>query len=260
MNAAYNIVSKFIAKKRLSTNFIVSILLLLCCVQSHAEWQTIAPGINFQDLGGKITKPWSHIYVFKIDLNYNQLSLKMATELDSTHASVFTLGQEPEVLIAINGGFFDKKFRPLGLRISEGQTKNHLKKISWWGIFLVDQGKPRIASPHQYIPRRASFAVQSGPRLIINGRIPSLKNGLAERSALGITNNDQVILLVTDNNRLTTNQLAEIMLAPPLNCQNALNLDGGSSSQLIAKTHDFNLTVHGFSNVSDAILVKGKKI
>ncbi len=238
--------------------FFFSLLLISWVPLAFAEWQAISPGIDFQDLGGSLPKPWSHIYVFKIDLTYNQLSLKMASELKTQHASVLRLGQEPDVLIAVNGGFFDKKFHPLGLRISNGVKNNPLKPISWWGIFYISQGKAYIASPKKYIPGGTSFAVQSGPRLLINRRIPSLKNGLAERSALGITDDNHVILLVTDNNRLTTRQLAIIMKSPPLFCRDALNLDGGSSSQLIAKTDDFNLTVHGFSNVSDAILVKKK--
>ncbi|WP_367606556.1 phosphodiester glycosidase family protein [Legionella sp. W05-934-2] len=252
MVAAYN-------NMRYFKPFFFSIILLFWFSHGYAQWQTISPGIEFQDLGGKITTPWSHIYVFRIDLTENDFSLKLASELDAEHASVPRLGQDPDVILAINGGFFDKQFHPLGLRISDGQKKNHLKRISWWGVFYIDHDKPYIASPFQYIPKHTTFAVQSGPRLVVNRRIPSLKMGVAERSAIGITEDKHVILLVTDNNRLTTEQLAEIMASPPLDCRDALNLDGGSSSQLIAKTHDFNLTVHGFSNVSDAIIVKRKK-
>lgn len=252
MKAAYNTVSRIKA-------VFFSVLLLSWISLSHAGWQPIAPGIDFQDLGGNLPKPWSHIYVFRVDLTNNQLSLKLASDLDETHSSILTLGQDPDVTIAINGGFFDKNFRPLGLLISDGITKNNLKQISWWSVFYIHNGKPYIVSANQHIPSKASFAVQSGPQLLVNGRIPSLKDGLAERSALGIIDDKHIIILVTDNYRLSTKQLAKIMKNKPLSCRNALNLDGGSSSQLLAKARDFNLTVHGFSNISDAILVKNKK-
>ncbi len=57
---------------------------------------------------------------------------------------------------------------------------------------------------------------------------------------------------------LSTTELAQVMKAAPLNCENALNLDGGSSSQLRAQIGSFQLDVHGFSNVSDAVIVQAK--
>jgi exopolysaccharide biosynthesis protein len=55
---------------------------------------------------------------------------------------------------------------------------------------------------------------------------------------------------------MTTKTLAKMMRSPPLSCTDAINLDGGSSSQLFAHINSFHLNVHGFSNVSDAIIVK----
>jgi len=55
---------------------------------------------------------------------------------------------------------------------------------------------------------------------------------------------------------MTTEELARLLKASPLNCTDAINLDGGSSSQLYAHINSFHLNVHGFSNVSDAIVVK----
>ncbi len=57
---------------------------------------------------------------------------------------------------------------------------------------------------------------------------------------------------------MSTTELAQLMKAEPLNCDNALNLDGGSSSQLHAHLNSFQLDVHGFSNVSDAVIVTAK--
>jgi exopolysaccharide biosynthesis protein len=43
-----------------------------------------------------------------------------------------------------------------------------------------------------------------------------------------------------------------------LGCMNALNLDGGSSTQLYAKTQDFSLSIPSFSAVTDAVVVVPK--
>jgi exopolysaccharide biosynthesis protein len=41
-----------------------------------------------------------------------------------------------------------------------------------------------------------------------------------------------------------------------LACLSALNLDGGSSSQLYASMDDFVIDIPGFSRVADAIVVR----
>ena len=127
----------------------------------------------------------------------------------------------------------------------------------WWGVFYIKNKKPTIASSRQYEQdQQIDFALQSGPRLLVNGIIPALKPGLAERSALGITANNEVIIIVTENSPMTTTALAEMMQSSPLDCKEALNLDGGSSSQLKAEIGSFQINVHSFANVSDAIVVK----
>ena len=48
------------------------------------------------------------------------------------------------------------------------------------------------------------------------------------------------------------------MLKDPISAVDALNLDGGSSTQLYVNAPMLKLDVHGFSMVPDAILVKPK--
>lgn len=223
------------------------------------HWRNLAPGIEYRDLNANPLIPWSHIHVFRINLKNNKLDLIMANDLSLHNASVGTFAHHSNALIAINGGFFDHNFQPLGLRIGHQQQHNPLKRISWWGIFYVKNNKPYIDSVREYAnDKGVDFAVQSGPRLLVNGKVLSLKTGYAERSALGITSDGHVIIVVTNNFPMTTTDLAHLMKKFPLNCDNALNLDGGSSSQLIAHLGLFQINVHGFSNVSDAIVVKSR--
>ncbi|KTD12124.1 phosphodiester glycosidase family protein [Legionella jamestowniensis] len=243
---------------RAITLFTLLILFVFASQVLNANgWRKLAPGIEYQDLDGNLLTPWSHIHAFRINLKENRFSLITAADLSREHASVNEYAQHTQALLTINGGFFDSNYKPLGLRIHNKRQKSPLKQISWWGIFYIRNQKPYLTSAYQFRPNnQIDFAIQSGPRLLINSRIPPLKPGRAERSALGITHDDRVIILVTDNLPLSTTELAQLMKAPPLNCQNALNLDGGSSSQLKAQLDSFQLEVHGFSNVSDAIVVK----
>lgn len=247
------------ANKSYLLNFIIliSCLLLSCTSYSSGKWQKLASGIEYQDLEGGILTPWSHIHAFRIDLNKNKLSLVTAKALSLKNASVDQFSQRSKALLAINGGFFDHEFRPLGLRINNNKLENPLKRISWWGIFYIKNNKPYISNVRRFnYDNEIAFAVQSGPRLLVKGRIPSLKPGIADRSALGITADGKVIILVSTSSAMTTRELAKMLKAPPLSCIDAINLDGGSSSQLFAHINSFRLNVHGFSNISDSIIVK----
>ncbi|MCX7115480.1 MAG: phosphodiester glycosidase family protein [Gammaproteobacteria bacterium] len=225
---------------------------------SEQTWQLISPGIEYQDRQNFLA-PWSHVHVFRIQLTKNKLSLARARELGFKQAFVKDLAESVHAIIGINGGFFDPQFRPLGLRIHESQQLSSLKHISWWSVFYIQDGKAYIKRAHQVLPQQNNvhFAIQSGPRLLVAGHIPaSLKLGRDERTALGITRDGSVVVVVTENALLTTPELAEIMKAPPILAVDALNLDGGSSTQLYVNLPSLHLDLRGFSMVADAVLVK----
>ena len=84
--------------------------------------------------------------------------------------------------------------------------------------------------------------ISAGPFLVNNGLVitdyisqgykeSKITTGAAQRSALGITKDNKLILVTGSN--LTMNQLAHVMKS--LNCDKAMNLDGGASSGLYAK-------------------------
>jgi len=246
------------ANKKFLLCFILFLINLLSSFNSYCAeyWQKLNPGIEYQDLAGGILDPWSHIHVFRISLTDNRLALVTAKTLDLKNASADQFAEHSKALLSINGGFFDRQFKPLGLRINNKRLENPLKRISWWGIFYIKNNKPYIANIRHFNPDNdIDFAIQSGPRLIIKKKIPSLKPGYADRSALGITADGKVIILVSTNAAMTTKELAYRLKSPPLSCTDAINLDGGSSSQIYAHINSFLLNVHGFSNVSDGIIV-----
>jgi uncharacterized protein YigE (DUF2233 family) len=232
------------------------ITLYLIWSVSHAyKWQTLENGLDYTSFKPKRFSPWSQLHVFKISLDKFQLSIAMAKEYSQKTSAVSQLAHLSHALIAINGGFFNPQYQPLGLRMKQGYILNPLKNISWWGILYIKNNKPYLVSPKNFSPRKSiRFAIQGGPRLLIKGKIPKLKPGVAERSAIAITKDNNILLVVTDHFPLSTTQLAEYLQA--LDCDYALNLDGGSSSQLYANIGDFKLRVTGFSTITDAVIVK----
>lgn len=245
----------------------IIIFILLSTSTSFAiptKWRSLEPGIDYTTINQAAGFPTGAIHAFRIDLKYFHLDLALTHNNQRPLKTVKNLVQEHGAVIGINGGFFSPTLMPLGLRIKQGQILYPLKNTSWWGVFIIKNNKARIMAKNTFQPTNSiKFAIQAGPRLIINGSVPSLKGGFANRSALGITKKGKLIIAVTDNLLITTTTFAKILKQSinngGLDCYNAINLDGGSSSQLYAQTDNFNLYIPSFSPVADVILVVPKE-
>ena len=115
-------------------------------------------------------------------------------------------------------------------------------------------------------PTPMTEAVQSYPILVGNGK--SLWSwrpgeGIAARSAVGISWSGLVYLVVTDTdsfNGLSLSELATFM-AHTHRCKVALNLDGGTSSQLYFKDDKHTFSIEGRERIRTALTFfpKGKE-
>ncbi len=227
----------------------------ISCANSKIYWKCLTAGIEYTAVNPSYSQSIEKIYAFKIDLNRYNFQIIRAKDLKQTSLFANQWTQPHKVFIAINGGFFTPTLHPIGLRISNGETLSPLRPIKWWGIFLIKNNQAQIVSPKNYSPSpQINFAIQATPRLIIDGQILKLQERLAQRSSLCITKSGKVIIAITDLNLLLTpTQLA--ILLKKLDCYNALNLDGGNSSQLFARINDFSLNVPSLRPVADLILV-----
>ena len=236
-----------------------------CCVfffnaNLFAAWQTIAPGMKYQDMAPHYLSDWPHIHVFKVKIRAYEFKLLMQQELGQRFPSIQQYAEYQHAPLAFNGGFFDSRHRPLGLRISASKQLNPFKPISWWGVFQIKHQQASILSANNIKARdHVEFAIQSGPRLIVDKHIPALRPGYAERTALCVLKPDEVAVIITQNFPMTLKQLAMTLQGAPLYCDNAINLDGGSSTQFFAKFSDLFLHMPGLVSVSDAIIVSARK-
>lgn len=222
------------------------------------QWQMIMPGIKYTSIDQGILKRSPKVIAFKINpkqYSFDILTAKTLTTSDTAY--VAKLGKLANALIAINGGYFSQNQKPLGLRISQYKKISNKKNISWWGVFYLQGNTPRITSSRGFSYNASiPFAIQAGPRLIVNGRIPNLKPGVAQRSAIAITRNKKVIIAITQGYPLTLKEWAKVLKS--LGCYNALNLDGGTSSQLYVNLETLQVVVPNYKSVTDAVAVLKK--
>ncbi len=130
----------------------------------------------------------------------------------------------------INASFFDVDGSAMGLLVVDGDERVPLRPVDW-GVFAVDEaGAASIVHTDAWDATRAPRqAVQSGPRLVVGGKATELKKQSARRTAVCTLDDGRVALVVVDDSVAAT-ELAGWFVAQ--GCTDALNLDGGPSSQL----------------------------
>jgi len=139
-------------------------------------------------------------------------------------------------LAGVNGGYFDERFAPLGLRIANGQMIVPLQRarlIS--GVLVASPRGVQILRSREF-SRRAGVtaAIQCGPFLVDRGeQINGLNDShVARRSFAATTTSNRALVGVCSGVSLAelSKILATTSFAEELRIERALNLDGGSST------------------------------
>lgn len=197
-------------------------------------WQAVANGIEL----GHVTvgAGADAVTVVAVRVNPHHCALRVVDYWSGGKRAVKTAADAcPKTGAALNAGFFDEHGDPMGLLIEDGKRVRKAITSSNWGVFLLINGHtPRIQLASAPLPCGVTQAVECKPRLVINGAIPNFKAASpTRRSAIGIDAQGRMLLAATDG-RLTMEQWATC-LRDNLGCRNALNLDGGPSTQLAVR-------------------------
>jgi uncharacterized protein YigE (DUF2233 family) len=225
--------------------------------QAAVSWKTLAPGleestyITRDSRGSSVT-----LQLYKVEPRKFLLQVVQARDFKVDRIYVRDLVRNTGAVLALNGGFFDPFYKPLGLLVNGGKVLNPLKPISWWAVFSVEKGAhPRIEKLKKFEENaQIEMAVQTGPRLVEDGKPVPTKNNISQKSFIAITPHQEVILGATESGVLDSNDLSKI-LAEEIKVQQALNLDGGGSTQLYAKLNQYEKEISGFTPVANGIVV-----
>jgi hypothetical protein len=220
------------------------------------RFSTVAPGIAHStfEIHTDGADPFSG-HAFKIDLDVADLRLVPAGGPSSRRTVRQMVAAYPAV-VAINASFFDTDGRAMGLAVDEGRSAGGSRRQSW-GALVVEGKKARITlGADMGDPPAPRLIVQGIPRLVVGGKVPGLKPQFAERSAVCAQGN--VVTLVAST-KAEANAFARFLAGSPekggLGCLDALNLDGGPSTQLFVKLPGLELSLPGGWGVPNALVV-----
>lgn len=162
-----------------------------------------------------------------------------ASEFGWKRASVKALCKAAGASVCINANFFDEQGKALGLVISRGiiHQRMHRGGGVLTGVLLSTSKQVRITARDTFTPAQAVEAVQSGPRLVSDGEpVRGLHDASLSSNLSGAClDREQRLLLYRVTSGVfgcTIRQLQNVLMNPLLGCVEAINLDGGGSSQL----------------------------
>jgi uncharacterized protein YigE (DUF2233 family) len=225
--------------------------------KERITWKTLADGLSetswtTHDSNGSSIS----LQLYKIEPKKFRFQVFQAKDYQTEGIRIKDLLSRTGGVLAVNASFFDSNYKPLGLVLREGKVLNPLRSVSWWAVFSIDSQKgPQITPSRdfQIIPN-IEMAVQTGPRLVKDGVPIPVKPNISEKTFIGISQEGEVILGVTESCIMDATDLARI-LAHELKLKQALNLDGGSSTQLYAKMGSYEKEITGFNSVANGIVI-----
>jgi len=143
---------------------------------------------------------------------------------------------------AMNAGMYQADLSPVGLYVEDGKRERpadtregasnfHMKPN---GIFWIGDGAVGVTETSRYLanPPPARFATQSGPMLVIDGRIHPkiLPTGTSEKVRNGVCVRDATTAVFAISDEPVTFHAFARLFRDALACANALFLDGSVSS------------------------------
>lgn len=189
----------------------------------------------------------------------------------------------PQPFAAIDGGFYDPHGEPMGLVRTGGEDRHPLTDTGGSGVFLVEDGRPRIVHRDAYASRPAIHeALQSIDRLVSEGESlvsASASRRRAARSAVALDADGGLHLVVAFDERAvadegpahvalgaeatrtgpTLGQMARLLIRAPeeggVGAVEALGLDGGLSTSLVVKSAERSLRIEPYRATINALLV-----
>jgi hypothetical protein len=246
-----------------------SLALLSLAASAHAEWKILSA----ESEPGPAGIEHRHVVVEnsagdRVDFDVAIFSARACRlhVIDNPDGKTLAATMQREKCVCgVNGGYFDPEFKPIGVRISDGETFSPLRRARMiTGILLQsDRGVDVIRVSEFSHAKKISAAIQSGPFLVEASRhVRGLNDSQrARRSFAGIADTDRAVLGICSDVSLAelANILATMPVAGNFRIRRAMNLDGGSSSAFwFARENGSAFSIPGQKPVRDFVGVVAK--
>ena len=150
-----------------------TLLLLAIVASAHADWNAL----SVEQDAGQTGIEHRHVVVEDTGLSqradvdvvvFSAKSCALRVIDNPEGESLSTIMKREKCVCSVNGGYFDPEFKPIGLRISNGETFSPLRRARMiTGILLQsDRGIDVLRVGEFSRAKRITSAIQSGPFLV----------------------------------------------------------------------------------------------
>lgn len=224
---------------------------------SRRHWQTekVSKGIVWKYYHGNgLFDSRQSINVLDINLNKAEIDVSFAYA-DSGLVKTSEFAGRQNAIAAVNGSYFDmKNGGSVVFFKADGQLLDTTQQISPYregaGVAIDASGKPMIVRRPAagWKTAEAPDVLSAGPLLLYAGEeMPQTQEKFNTnrhpRTAIGLTGDNHLLVVTVDGRTseaygMSIGELAQLMRA--LQCENALNLDGGGSSTMWIQGYGLN--------------------
>lgn len=183
----------------------------------------------------------SKFEVYKVDLRKQHIEFFLKDEKGEPFRSFENLKKNlaeknENLLFAMNGGMYKPDGTPVGLYVENGKKITSIDTVNGSGNFymkpngifyLTADNKAGVVATENFRNTKIRYATQSGPMLVIDGRIHHAFNKDSKnvhiRNGVGVSGTE--VYFVISKEKVTFYEMASYF-RDHLNCRNALYLDG----------------------------------
>jgi len=221
-------------------NLLINPVLSFSAQADLSGWSHISTDLELSSQQSTLLPALStQIYLVRTNLRDYRLKVLRSSEFGKKISNARRICEESRAAVCINASFFDEAGKPLGLLVSDGTIlqRMHFGGNTLTGVFELSRNQMQISHRTAAQPSVALEAVQAGPRLIADGRSATLKKEgriSTRRSGVCIDGENRLVLFVAIPGVLgySLENLIDLLMSRQVGCQQALNLDGGGSTQL----------------------------
>jgi hypothetical protein len=204
------------------------------------EQQTLVSSTTITSLIVSVGEVQIELTIVRLPRQASVASLIDAPQRDRDHAAL--LAGSGDALVAINGGYFNDQFEPVGLCRVDGRELSPLStRRPLSAVIAIDDQRHLQIVPTADFHGEPPAAIQAGPFVIDPGGtigVTEAASARAKRTLLGITANDEVLVISTSEASLFA--IARVLADATrlVGCDRvdrAVNLDGGPSTTLLIR-------------------------
>jgi uncharacterized protein YigE (DUF2233 family) len=228
-----------------------------------ANWNQIAAGVVWRTITFRAPSTGQVAGVLVVRMDPRFVTFKAHYQVNAMRTIQQWQLLLPNAIAIINANFFDRNNRPLGLVATDGVLTGASIPRNDVGVFQVVGGVPKVRSFFLEPYRNTEIfeqVVQGLPMLMVAGQVapafnPDLSTAPDFRSVIAQDRYGRVLFITTQYTKVSLTDMARFLGVSGMEINTAVNMDGGTSTQMYMASGGANQFTTGLRAVPVVVAV-----